>query len=311
VAVNRNGDLYISDVNYSEVIVVPASGAAPYKLDTGTLLKTPFTLAFNPQGDLIIGDNGPEGFYSSNAQPGFLVEVPHDGGPAFLLSTGPVTLAEPDALAFNAAGDLYVADAGPWNPNTQTYSPGQVVLIPHDGTTPSLVNVPGFVPVGVSVDPAGDLDVMFAFPASMTVVPPNGGSQYSLPFAPNSFTNVTNLTASNGGQLLLVSDDDNGTLQQLNGVTVPLSFPATAAGSQSDPRSVTMFNIGNQPLALDSPPFIAEGQSEDFPLQGARPARIRLSSRRREVAPSLPRSRQAPRRLLRFAPGLLQCLGRQ
>lgn len=63
VALNGAGDLFIADSGLGKVIVVPANRAiAPFALNTRSQsLDFPVSLTFDSNGNLFIGDGGPNG----------------------------------------------------------------------------------------------------------------------------------------------------------------------------------------------------------------------------------------------------------
>jgi sugar lactone lactonase YvrE len=272
VALDGMGNLYIADFNLGKVIVVPSvSSQPPYTLNTGNLLQHPLALTLDAQSNVLIADAGPAGFSANSSQPGFIVKVPVGGGAPFILSSSPISIIFPTALATDPAGDVYVADQG----DGVGADVGQAVLIPHNGTAASKLNVPGLVyPSGLVFDAAGQLYVLDSLSNQITVLPPGSGTLYNLPLSPNNLANPSSLVATAGGQGLLIPDIGKGTgavndVVLASGTQVLLSFPATAAGTQSAPLAATVTNVGSLPLDFGSPLYSQSGQTADFSLQSS------------------------------------------
>ena len=142
VAVNAEGDIFVSDYQNKSVVKISAASGTPASVSTGSLsLGGPTGLAVDGAGDLFIAD-------SPNNR---VVEVPALGTPS-LVSTGTYALSDPSGLAIDGAGDLLITDSGN----------NRVVEVPAGGGTPTLVNTGSFTltqPTGVAVDGAGDVFV--------------------------------------------------------------------------------------------------------------------------------------------------------
>jgi large repetitive protein len=96
VAVDANGDVYVSDTYNNRVVEVPANGGAQLTLGSG--LAEPFGLALDGAGDVFIADTG-------NSR---VVEVPAGGGAQVTLGSG---LSQPHGVAVDGAGNLFIADS--------------------------------------------------------------------------------------------------------------------------------------------------------------------------------------------------------
>ncbi len=131
LALDKNGNLYISDTNNNEVRVVSAkTGVISAFAGTGQVSSTngdggpaaaatlshPEGIAFDKAGDLYIADTWNHVVRMVSAATGDISTVA--GGniyPAPLGDGGPATaasLSSPAALAFDSQGDLYIADYG-------------------------------------------------------------------------------------------------------------------------------------------------------------------------------------------------------
>ena len=247
VALDGAGDLFIVDYDLGKIAVVPANTAiAPYFLATGSVFVHPASLAFDTNGNLYVGDagtGGADGGTSSN--PGFVVKIPAAGGPISKLNTRAANLIFPANLVADAAGDLYIGDGG-----DATTNQGQVLLVPANESTASVVNIPGLlVPQGIAIDPAGQLWVLDGYNLNQfTIVPPNGGTPYAVPMVGTpTLVNPSKMVFTAGGGNLLLTDLI-GTLAEVSGLQAQLAFPQTAVGSQSPSQAASILSIGNSPL---------------------------------------------------------------
>ena len=245
VALNGAGDLFIADFALAEIVVVPANTAtAPYVLATGSFLDHPITLIIDPIGNLYIGDAGPLGNDATSAQPGFVVKVPPSGAPISIVNTSPASIIYPQALATDAAGDLYIEDG----------ETADIVLVPQDGTAPSTLDIPGLAdPGGIAVDPAGALWVLDDLNlAQITIVPANGGTPYTVPLVAPTLEVASLMAFTAGARNLLITEINDaftsGGLFELSGTQALLSYPQTAVGAQSAAQPADIVSIGNTTL---------------------------------------------------------------
>jgi sugar lactone lactonase YvrE len=259
VAIDGAGDLFISDwgpdppAAAGKIVVVPANKAiAPYILATGSVLEHPLALAFDANGNLYISDAGPLGLYATSAQPGFVVKIPPAGGPISKLNTSAANLVYPANLVTDPAGNLYIDDGGDVSANQ-----GQVLLVPANGSTASVLNVPGLIlPQGIAIDPAGQLWILDGYNLNQfTIVPTNGGTPYAVPLAGTpTLGNPSKMVFTAGGNSLLLTDLI-GTLAQVGGLQAQLNFPTTAVTTpptSSSSQTAYIVSTGNAPLKSPS-----------------------------------------------------------
>jgi len=177
VAVDAAGDLYIADFGNQRIRKVSAAGTittvagngtAGYAGDggpaTGAELNGPYGVAVDSSGNIYIGDtsnlrvrkvdgSGNITTYAGNGSYGFS----GDGGPA--TSAG---VYQPGGLAFDLAGNLYIADTG--NNRIRKVSAAGIISTAAGGPVQGYAGDGGaatgaelFSPYGVGVDANGDL----------------------------------------------------------------------------------------------------------------------------------------------------------
>ena len=152
VAVDREGDIFISDTLVNEVVKLPAGGGPQTTVGSG--LSSPNGVAVDASGNVFIADSGN----------GRVVEVPAGGGPQTTVGSG---LSYPDAVAVDAAGDVFIGDTGL----------GQVVKVPAGGGPQTTVGSGLSAPEGVAVDAAGDVFIADPGLGQVVEVPAGGGPQ--------------------------------------------------------------------------------------------------------------------------------------
>ncbi|HEV2276169.1 MAG TPA: NHL repeat-containing protein [Acidobacteriaceae bacterium] len=182
VALDAKGDLFVADYSGFVSMVPPAydpnTGATSWpgfgtKLTLpGITLYHPMSLAFDIYGNLYIGDMGPLGVTANTVNPGFIVKVPANGGPAVKLnySVNGVPVVFPDGLATDSYGNLFIADAG-----DGVTSNGTVDIVPYGSMTASSISFGSFTPInqpsGIAFDAANDLYLADSFNQRILVVP--------------------------------------------------------------------------------------------------------------------------------------------
>ena len=260
IAINGAGDLYVADFAFGLIDVIPAvSAQTPYSENPGSLLQHPLSVAFDYFGNLYIGDSGPDGSGADAANPGYIVEVPADGGAPFKVNTGAITVIYPLSLTTDPyTGDLYIGDGG-----DPTEAGAEVVKVAAStgAATVAMPTCPGTVtvatpscitqPVGLAFDPAEQLYVLDQNLDSIAVLP-TGGTPYLLPFDNSLFTMPVGLAITSGGQSLVESNvtaSTSNSIVYLNGLASPLAFGSVTEGQHSSTLTATVNNIGN--LAFD------------------------------------------------------------
>lgn len=174
LAVDSRGDLYVAQYNGVLRMVPEPWTSAPQSVTfPGVTLDHPISLAFDPSGNLYIGDAGPSGMMASASSPGFIVKVPADGARPvvlnFTVSGQPIIF--PQALAFDPQGNLFIADGGDGVNTTGAVDVAYASTLAAAGSSGSIaaVGLPFngsnqlVSPSGLGIDAAGDLYVLDGF----------------------------------------------------------------------------------------------------------------------------------------------------
>ena len=271
LALDGAGNLFIADFNLGEVVEVPTTtGLAPSVINTGGLLQHPIALAFDFYGNLYIGDAGPDGIMASTGNPGFVVKLPVTGA-AFKMTIPSVSIIFPQAMATDPkTAALWIGDGG-----DSISGIGQVVQVSADGTT-ATTSTPGVVtnPTGLALDPADDLYVLDGTTNTVTVVPPaaSGVATHLLDFNNTTLAAASALAISSGGQSFIIANIGTGSsnnLVYLNGNASTLAFGNVQVGNQSQPMTVTEYNIGNLSLTLQGLESITTPPDTPFSALGS------------------------------------------
>ena len=174
LAVDAAGDLFIADsgnncireVNAGTHVIttVAGNGTAGNSGDGGQAtsaeLYSPFGIAVDAGGDLLIADSGNNCIREINAGTQVISTVAGNGSFGYSGDGGPVInaeLAQPAGLAVNVAGDLFIADTynsriREVNASTQVITTVAGGGLPNDAPAADV----SFAPLGIAVDAAGD-----------------------------------------------------------------------------------------------------------------------------------------------------------
>jgi sugar lactone lactonase YvrE len=169
----------------------------------------PTTITVAQVGDVFIADKSNQ-----------VLDTGLDGGSQDSIASG---LDDPEAVAVDAAGDVYIADAGN----------NRVVEVPTDGDPQITVGTGLSHPHGVAVDPIGDVFIADSGNGRIVEVPSGGGSQTTVIGSLSLPTGVAVDLAGN----LFISDSISGTVveQKAAGGTVTVaSGLSQAAGVAVD-----------------------------------------------------------------------------
>ena len=245
---SQNGTVYIANSGAGTVDAwkgLTGSNTLTQVNTSPYVLSSPAAVALNGQGDLFIADE----------TLGEVIVVPAaTGSPSYVLATGQL-LKHPITLAFDTAGNLYVGDAGPADPNGSETNPGFVVKVPPGGLPASIVNtspVTIVLPQALATDASGNLYVADGGGASggtpeLVLVPATGAAASVVNVA---VSQPVGLALDSAGQLYIL---DATYLNQLT-VLPPdagsyvLPLPANVL---QDPSSIAFTAGANNLLVTD------------------------------------------------------------
>jgi hypothetical protein len=224
----------------------------------GRNLNTSTGVAVDGRGNLYVGDNWDSG-QGLQAYPR-LAEVFAAGGQQTLLGgdayglQGIPLLNYPFGVAVDGAGNAYVTciNDGPVYESiagTPAENGGGVIASRHFTAVGSFI-----IPSAVAVDAAGDVFVFDGGLSGIYEVAANDGSQTLVVNSPWG----SPLALDAAGNLFFASGPiNNYTLMEVKGwEPAMLDFGKVAVGSTSAPQSVTIQNVGNQPLTAIAPGLI-------------------------------------------------------
>ena len=182
LAVDSAGDLFIADTGNNvirevvkatgDIITVAGNGKAGYSGDGGPAtaaeLNNPNDVAVDAAGDLFIADENNNAVREVVKATGDIITVAGNGTAGYSGDGGPATAAElnnPTGVAFDSAGDLFIADGGNNVVREVVKATGDIITVAGDGTAGySGDNGPATAAeldgrLRVAVDPAGDVFV--------------------------------------------------------------------------------------------------------------------------------------------------------
>jgi sugar lactone lactonase YvrE len=245
LALDAAGDLYIADTGNNAVRRIDATSGkissvagigtatAGYTGDgglaTAATLSSPGGIAVDALGDLFIADSGNNVIRRVDGVTGKISTIAGTGTAGFGGDGGPATqalLSGPASIAFDPAGNLYIADQNNLRLRKIEATTGKIFTVAGNGSAPlpdaNTVGVSGTAtsfPIGlvsgVAIDPAGD--IYFA------------------------------TTDAYNNDILKISPPGNALL------TYPTTTLVNTADTTDDPLSFTVSNVGNAPLVLTSP----------------------------------------------------------
>jgi hypothetical protein len=172
----------------STIQTVVGTGTAGYSGDSGpassAAINAPYAIVYNAQGDLFIAD-AYNNVVREVTTDGIIHTIAGDGEPSYSGDSGPATSAElntPEGLAFNSAGDLFIADSGN-NVIREITTDGIIHTVAGNGTRDSggnggpATSAELDTPEGLAVDAAGNVYVASNDSKSVRMFTPGGNIQ--------------------------------------------------------------------------------------------------------------------------------------
>ena len=286
VALDATGKLYIADtvdnaievVNGGYVSIFAGTGTAGYYGDGGlagsAMLNNPVGLTMDAVGNLYIADTGNNVVRKVSAATQIITTIAgNHSNPGYTGDSGPANsagLQGPRGVAVDYAGNLYIADRN--NAAVRRVDAATQIITTVAGTgtqgysgdngpaTSAKLNAP----TGVAVDAAGNLYIadpavnavrkVDAATQIITTLAGTGTPNYSGDNGPaNSATlNGPYAVALDSVGNLYISDSNNNVVRVVSATAAPLSFPTTIVGGSSPEQTVTLSNIGNTSMTLNS-----------------------------------------------------------
>ena len=258
VAVDAAGNVYIADTGNNRVVMVPpaASGLAQTVLGSG--FSAPQGVAVDQNGNVYVADTG-------NAR---VAEIPANAAQSqatlFQFNSTSAFFSKPVAVAVDSLGNLYVADpgvkqiyeipAGGGDMQNVIGSPSQLKSI-----DPTLSN-----PSGVAVDGAGNVYISDATNNLVVVKPSSSGpgaAPYNLSFT--GLKNPAGLALDASGNVY-VADSGNSRVLEMNRTMPTVNYGSLGVFQPALAQNLTLENIGNQNVLLNSPVFVATGNTTEL-----------------------------------------------
>ena len=223
VAVDGAGDVFLADTYNNRVVEVTPSGVQTVVPATG--LSYPTGVAVDGSGDVFITD------VNNNR----VVKVTPSGVQTTMPTSGVI---RPFYPAVDGAGDVYFLDSG--NERVLKVTPGGIQsTIPISGLAEGN---------GVAVDAAGDVFVTDQTNNVVFEVTPSG-VQTTLPISGLSVP--AGVAVDGAGNVFIAVNGQSRVVELQRSQPPSLNFALTAVGSTStdSPQSMSIQNVGNQPLA--------------------------------------------------------------
>jgi sugar lactone lactonase YvrE len=295
-AVDSQGNVYVADAGNNTVTEFASGSTSGAAVSTGSItLSGPSAVAVDGAGDIYISDTG------NNR----LVEVPVVNGvlapasAAAVSTTGlAIALKSPGGLAFDAMGNLYIADSGNnrllFVPNyggapdfalAASYGSGLsgplAVTVDATGTVfladtgnNAIVEFPGPIgsqaqvdvvtglsgPSAVATDASGSLYVVDKGNTSVVKYPLISGTLGTKVFVGGTIAAPYGVAVDNSGNLY-VTDSTNAVVHKIARVQTALPFGDWNINATSTPQTAIVSNEGNLPLVFNTPDYVASGNT--------------------------------------------------
>jgi sugar lactone lactonase YvrE len=296
VALDAAGNLYIAETNTSRIRKVnlatgvittfAGTGNAGTSGDNGAAtaaeLSAPTGIASDATGDVFIADSGNNRIRRIDGTTGLITAFAGTGTNGSSGNQGYATLAEladPQGIALDDAGRLYIADTG--NNMVRMVDPitGVITSVAGNGTpgfsgdTGVAISAKLSTPSAVAVDSAGDLYIadtvnnrvrkVYASTGIIETIAGSailGNSGDGGPATDASLDQPAGVALDSLGQII-IPDRGNDTVRMVSTEPADLNFGAEPVGSATSPMTEFLSNIGNQSLMITN--FTAP---TDFPM---------------------------------------------
>jgi sugar lactone lactonase YvrE len=282
VAVDATGNVYIADTGNNKIRMVSAAtgnistvagtGTAGYTGDQGTpaaaTLHAPMQLAWSPLGILYVADSGNNVVRSISFNEQLITTVAGNGTASFDGDGGAGPLAEltsPQGVAVDGSDNVYIADTG--NNRIRKLSQGYISTLA--GETGSSFNGDGpaatatlGAPAGVAADLAGNVYV--ADTANQRIRLITSGQIITImgtgAAGATGDGGSSNLAAISSPQAIAldsagnvyIADTGNHKVRSIAVNANSLTFKTLNPGESSPAQTVTLYDTGNQNLAVGS-----------------------------------------------------------
>ncbi len=241
VAVDGAGNVYICDSGNNQILLETNSGGSYTQSALATELDFPTGLAVDALGNI----------YFSSFSDGAVYEITQSAGVYSSPSTVITGLNQPRKLAVDASGNLYIADTGNSRVVKETLSAGSYVQ--------SVIGSGMEYPYGVAVAADGTVFVADTIHSQILEETWSDGSYTQSLFIPGP--PAYDLQVDQMGNLIF-PDPADATVFFISYAQPPsISFAGTTVGSTSSdsPQTVTITNVGNQPLTATAPGLVVTG----------------------------------------------------
>ncbi len=245
VAVDGAGNIFVADNSAGNLYKYALSGSTYTKSTVASGLSEPQFVAVDATGSLYVSTSGDHAVH---------VYMPGSGGYTLVndvANGSTVTNFAPNGVALDAAGNVYVADSG--NSEVSIFTPSG------SGYTRSEVAGSLSSPNGVAVDAAGNVYVALSGGTDVLEFTPGGGT-YTQSTVGNGLGSPAGVAVDAGGNVYVASGSGTlaKTIQKVNVSDAPtIIFASTAVSAVSTSQTVTVTNIGNASLIIESNPTVA------------------------------------------------------
>ncbi|MFD1143640.1 T9SS type A sorting domain-containing protein [Larkinella insperata] len=274
VVVDSQGNLFIADpinqrvrkvASNGVITTVAGTGTAGFRGDGGAAtsaqLNNPDELAVDGKGNLYIADQNNNRIRKVSSA-GIITTVAGTGSAGFSGDGGPATQAQlhkPEAVAVDASGNLYIADA--LNHRVRKVAANGIITTVagggagEDGSLATQTNL--YVPTDVAVDPAGNLFIAQSEIHLVRMVAPNGiirtvaGSKDGENFsgdggvATSARLNFPEGIALDGKGNLFIADEANDRIRKVTAVTAPVGVLSFSLINADNEQEIKLFSPGD------------------------------------------------------------------